>query len=440
MESSVFRCDEAVNIFQDVVSHYEKSRDPNDPVLGVTYSDLAQALTARGDFDEAISLCEKALDIVMKIEDEGKRRDTMFHVHHNMGRIYEMKGMPDEALRLHLYEGDLQGNGLRQEQSVYGAWNLYAVGNCLQLQKDPRAIETHTKALKIREDLLGDHYFTAISYYKLSQLYMETIISRHFGYYEYDTRWPFPIGRALRRMVDKLAESLNVPPGAYVLDAGCGVGHVALHMATKYKYRVQAIDVVAHHVDKAKRNVARARLPDGQVNVRLMDYHHLESLDDESFDGIYTMETFVHATDPKAVLAGFYQKLRPGGHLALNEYDHEFVDNSPDEMANSMRKINDIAAMPTNDLSNPGVFKDMLEEAGFTDVVVRDYSEKIKPMTRLFYLVAYIPWLIVTFLGLEKHFINTVAGVETYRGHGRWRYDVISATKPGGTIESAKAR
>ncbi|KAG9501659.1 hypothetical protein J7337_007350 [Fusarium musae] len=173
LESSVFRCDEAINILQDVVDHYQKSRDPNDPVLGVTYSDLAQAFTARGDFDQGISLCEKALDIVTKIEDKGKRRDTLFHVHHNMGRIYEMKGIPDEALRLHLFEGDPHGNGLRQEQSVYGAWNLYAVGNCLQLQKDPRAIETHAKALQIREDLLGDHYFTAMSYHKLGELYLE---------------------------------------------------------------------------------------------------------------------------------------------------------------------------------------------------------------------------------------------------------------------------
>jgi SAM-dependent methyltransferase len=241
-------------------------------------------------------------------------------------------------------------------------------------------------------------------------------------------------------MEDKLAELLNLPPGSNVLDAGCGVGHVALHLATKFKYRIQGIDVVSHHIEKAKRNFARAKLPEGQVAVRLMDYHHLESLDDQSFDGIYTMETFVHATDPKAVLAGFFQKLRPGGRLALFEYDHEFVNNSPDDMANSMRKINDFAAMPTNDLSHPGVFKDMLEEAGFTDVVVNDYSENIKPMTRLFYLVAYIPWLIVTFLGLEKHFINTVAGVESYRGHGRWRYVAITATKPGGAIENAKTR
>ncbi|RYP71132.1 hypothetical protein DL771_005066 [Monosporascus sp. 5C6A] len=96
----------------------------------------------------------------------------MFHVHHNMARMYEMKGLPDEALRLLFNQGDALGNGLCQEQSVYGAWGLYAIGNCLQLQKDRRAVETHMKALKIRQDLLGDHYYTAISYHKLGQLHL----------------------------------------------------------------------------------------------------------------------------------------------------------------------------------------------------------------------------------------------------------------------------
>ena len=70
----------------------------------------------------------------------------------------------------------------------------------------------------------------------------------------------------------------------------------------------------------------------------------------------YTVEIFVHATDPKAVLAGFFQKLGPGRRVALVEYDHEFISSPPEDMADSMRKINDFAAMPTNDLSHPSVF------------------------------------------------------------------------------------
>ena len=173
LESSAFRCEEAVQIFQGVVAQYEGTLEPEDPILAVTYADLAQALTARGEYDEAITLCERALVIVSKIEDMRSRRDTMFHIHHNMARVYEMKGLPDEALRLHFHEGDAQGNGLRQEQSVYGAWNLYAIGNSLQLQRDRRAMEFHTKALNIRQQLLGDHYYTAISYHKLGHLHLE---------------------------------------------------------------------------------------------------------------------------------------------------------------------------------------------------------------------------------------------------------------------------
>ncbi|KAE8555502.1 hypothetical protein EYB25_000199 [Talaromyces marneffei] len=255
--------------------------------------------------------------------------------------------------------------------------------------------------------------------------------TRHFGYYDHDTYWPFPVSKGLRTMEDKLAAALDLPPGSQVLDAGCGVGHVAIHLATKHGLRVKAIDVVEHHAEKARRNVAQAKLPNNQVSVNLMDYHHLESLGSETLDGIYTMETFVHATDPEAVLDGFYRILRPGGHLALFEYDHVVNQSSPKDLVTSMEKVNTYAAMPTNSRSQPGVFQSMLEEAGFIDVVVRDYSDNIRPMTRLFFIIAYIPFLIISMLGLERYFINTVAGVQSYRGHGHWHYIAISARKPG---------
>ena len=52
------------------------------------------------------------------------------------------------------------------------------------------------------------------------------------------------------------------------------------------------------------------------------DYHHLEQYEDGTFDGIYTMETLVHSTDPLEVLKEFLRILKPGGRIALNEYDH----------------------------------------------------------------------------------------------------------------------
>lgn len=291
--------------------------------------------------------------------------------------------------------------------------------------------------------LINDNPLLQSYYYSLeSRIGYRFVLggTRHFGYWDNDRYWPFPISKALRAMEDKLVEVLALPAGAQILDAGCGVGHVALHLAKKFDFRISAIDVIDHHIVKARRNIERSGLPDGQVTVRKMDYHHLESFKDESFDGAYTMETFVHATDPEAVLAGFYRILRPGGRVALFEYDHNLLAEEPDDMAKSMRQINHYAAMPTNEISDVGVFKRMLEDTGFEDVVVRDYSENIRPMTRAFFLLAIIPYYIIKLFHLERFFINTIAGVNTYLGHGRWRYVAITATKPGAAIEAPKSK
>lgn len=233
-------------------------------------------------------------------------------------------------------------------------------------------------------------------------------------------------------MEDHLFTTLSLSPDQnstpLVLDAGCGVGHVAIHMASK-GLKVHGIDVVDHHIEKAKRNVASRGLDD-VVTVRKMDYHHLDGFDDELFDGAYTMETFVHATDPERALAEFFRVLKPGGKLALYEYDHENSVSAPGYLGRHLDKINKYAAMPSNALFEKGVLPRLLEDAGFEDVVVEDLSESIEPMLGLFFVLGVVPYLFVRFLRLEKRFVNTIAGVEGYVGRRYWRYIVVSARKP----------
>ena len=252
--------------------------------------------------------------------------------------------------------------------------------------------------------------------------------TRHFGYYPSDTYWPFPISRALRAMEDHLFTALALPSGSTVLDAGCGVGHVAMQLARK-GLQIQAIDVVEHHIEKAQRNVRAQHLSD-HITVQKGDYHHLDQFDDRSFDGAYTMETFVHATDPLRALREFYRVLKPGGRLAMFEYDHDDPDAGPADLKDSMEKINRYAAMPANAQFAAGVLEAMLEEVGFRDVELEDLSVRIRPMLRLFFLLAYLPWLLVRLFGLEAWFVNTVAGVQSYRGKDSWRYVAITARRP----------
>ncbi|KAI1162738.1 S-adenosyl-L-methionine-dependent methyltransferase [Nemania serpens] len=280
--------------------------------------------------------------------------------------------------------------------------------------------------------------------------------TRHFGYYDDAATYnPFPLGRALRRMEEELFRALRIGRGDRVLDAGCGYGHVARYMVRK-GVNVTGIDVVERHVRKARETAAKEAAEKkgegkggsevGSLEVRHMDYHHLDGLADESFDAVYTMETFVHATDPERVLRGFFRVLKPGGRIAMHEYDHMLEEVEAEGKGNgkrdgkktpgtdlqrSMRQVNEWSAMPTNAISSPGAFQRMLEGAGFVDVEVRDLSPHIRPMTRLFYALAIVPFYVISLLRLERYFINTVAGVGAYRGYGFWRYVQVKARKPG---------
>jgi sterol 24-C-methyltransferase len=49
---------------------------------------------------------------------------------------------------------------------------------------------------------------------------------------------------------------------------------------------------------------------------------------------------------------------------------------------------------------------------------------------RLFYILAFIPYLIIAFLGLKSYFINTVAGYERYVDRDAVRYISVSGKKP----------
>ncbi|OAQ61094.1 methyltransferase type 11 [Pochonia chlamydosporia 170] len=256
--------------------------------------------------------------------------------------------------------------------------------------------------------------------------------TRHFGYWDKDTYLMFPLNKALRRMEEKLYRVLGVTaPGAKVLDAGCGVAHVALYMAN-HGLQVTGIDVMDHHLDKARRNIARAGPVGARVSVQKMDYHHLETLEAGSFDGVYTMETFVHATDPLQVLEGFHRLLRPGGRLAMHEYDHDYESDQVigKTLAKLMREVSEYGAMPTWKRAKRGFYREILEEAGFVDIQEHDYSENVRPMLRLFWLLAAIPYYIIVFFHLERYFVNAIGGARGYYAQKYWRYLAISARKP----------
>ena len=260
--------------------------------------------------------------------------------------------------------------------------------------------------------------------------------TKHYGYYQPNSTWPFPITAALRRMEDYLFNSMKLQPGASVLEAGCGTGHVAMHFASK-GVQVYGIDIVKNHVRWAQQGV-KDRGFAKSVTIRLMDYHHLQ-LPDSSFDGVYTIEALCHATDPEKVLEEFFRVLKPGGSIALFDYHRLKPDTISSNFEKSLEQFTRRTSMAAWPMFQDGVLQSMLERQGFQNIVAEDLSGNIKPMVMLFYYMAFIPFLIIRFLGLEAWFLNTQAGFLGPQLQKRrlWRYVAVTARKPAETSDDS---
>ncbi|KAL8721937.1 MAG: hypothetical protein Q9225_001493 [Loekoesia sp. 1 TL-2023] len=258
--------------------------------------------------------------------------------------------------------------------------------------------------------------------------------TRHFGYWTPGTIWPFPLSAGLRRMEDFLYHSLELPRGSTVLDAGCGVGHVAIHLAYK-GIKVQAIDITNNHVGWAQQEVKRQGMQH-MVNARWGDYHNLDDIADEFFDGVYTMETLYHSPDPAKAVAEMYRVLKPGGHIVFYEYDHVGTTRPPSDYHHELAEATVRILSRSGAFGFPylyrGALQHIMEDQGFTNIRSRELTENIRPLMRLFWLIAYVPYLIICLFRLQLYFTNVESGVQGYRAldRGYWRYMVLSARKP----------
>ena len=250
--------------------------------------------------------------------------------------------------------------------------------------------------------------------------------TRHFGYYRTDTVWPFPISTSLRAMEEKLFTSLDLPVGSLVLDSGAGVANVASFLATK-GLKIEAIDLVDRHVSIAKKNVVKRKLEE-LIHVSNMNYQDL-TFQDKSFDGVYTMETFVHATDPEKALSEFHRVLKPGGKLVMFEYDRAEDKDIPVKAQKAFYDVNAYASMPTFQKFSYGAPEKMLREAGFKNIKIEDVSHNILPMLRFFALAAFLPYQFIKLFRVQSRFVNAMSAVEYYKHRQYMRYVVITAEK-----------
>lgn len=133
--------------------------------------------------------------------------------------------------------------------------------------------------------------------------------------------------------VADMLRMMDVPPGATVLDAGCGPGVHSIRVA-KAGYRVQGIDISETMLNHAKHRIADSNLSD-RVDLRQMDLTQL-SYADHSFRYVFSWGVIIHIPAVEKALDELARIVEPGGKLALYLTNRDAFDHKIENMARFM--------------------------------------------------------------------------------------------------------
>lgn len=171
-----------------------------------------------------------------------------------------------------------------------------------------------------------------------------------------------PGGKALAR---EMIGRLELAPGSRVLDVGCGLGGSAFVMAREFGLQVDGIDLSKNMLEIANRKLAAYSLA-GQVSLEWKDCLQLEC--DGLYDAIYSRDVFLHIHDKSHLFSVLHTALRPGGRLLFTDY---CCGPKPwsDEFTDYVRGRE-------YDLHTPKEYAELIEDAGFSDVIGEDVSAR----------------------------------------------------------------
>jgi sterol 24-C-methyltransferase len=252
---------------------------------------------------------------------------------------------------------------------------------------------------------------------------------KHLGYYP-EGRKRLSLLQAQLFMEDQLAQRLALPPGARVLDAGCGEGRVAIHLAQECGLQITGVDLVEWAIKKAQAHAQRARIAD-RTTFLVTDYIAI-GFPDNTFDGVYTMETLVHVQAYREALRQLHRVLKPYGRVALFEYSIAAEGDRPQELESLGAMVVERSGLHGLPHFTHGAFPALLAQAGFGMIAVEDVTTRVLPMLATFAAYARYPYRVFRLLGLERRWINTVAAAfwEASARQEAWRYNIITAVKP----------
>lgn len=166
---------------------------------------------------------------------------------------------------------------------------------------------------------------------------------------------------------NEIPELLDLRPNSYVLEAGCGSGGYALHVAAKVGCRLVGLDINAPGVRNANQ-LALARGLASQARFEQCDVSTNLPFGDKTFDAVFANDVLCHLPGRLEVLREMLRVLKLGGRMLFSDALVIGGMLSHEEIATR-------SSIGFYVFSPPGENERLIERAGFGQLRVTNTTE-----------------------------------------------------------------
>lgn len=176
--------------------------------------------------------------------------------------------------------------------------------------------------------------------------------------------------------VDRYLDGIDLN-GQSVLDIGCGLGGVDLHLARHHGVaRVIGIDIDKALIQRCDQLAEKYQATE-QLEFRCVEPGPLP-FKAASFDIVTSKDSIIHITDKHALAGDIFRILEPGGWFAASDWLAGYEDQPSAEM----QAYIDAEGLDFN-LASATIYADALQASGFVDIGIMDRNEWYQQQARV---------------------------------------------------------